>query len=203
MPFVPCGCYRFCDAGSGVRGDGTCPSHPSPCLVAVQFYGICVSSCPSALTVVCNDDSDIQAALIAPGSQYNQQTMLDCLNNTSPDPPGVQCSVVKQKCWVTPVDTTSSTCSVGLAGGAAFARVWLVSEALDMHWLMYGGDAVAMGRGTEQRGVAIRHVCVIHARSEHTPQVILCLLFGAVLSRFLSSSNQTCWGCQGMRVPIF
>jgi choline transporter-like protein 2/4/5 len=72
-----------------------------------KFYGVCVSSCPGTLSVVCNyEDAGINSA--AATNPYTQDVLLQCLTNATYSPPtGVACSSVKSTCWVVPLQTSS------------------------------------------------------------------------------------------------
>ena len=74
-----------------------------------KFYGICVSSCPAAMSAVCNYDTPEY-----PFSQLNSTAVDDCLNygnmsdlTTSSSGLTIPCGIVKSSCWITPITTES------------------------------------------------------------------------------------------------
>jgi hypothetical protein len=64
-----------------------------------------VRSCPGLLDVVCNS----QYPALTAGAPYNQTVLLDCLTTAGyAPPPGVDCGLVEDSCWVTPQATSST-----------------------------------------------------------------------------------------------
>ncbi len=72
-----------------------------------SFYGICMPSCPGALSVVCNYDTAAKKF-----SAVGQADLLNCLALSTAVPGGgsgavPSCSDVSNNCWVIPQATTS------------------------------------------------------------------------------------------------
>ena len=84
----------------------------------LKFYGICVSACPAALQVVCNNDKDVKTeywptvgATPTPFSSFTSSQLEQCVsynNPALPAGPGTNgCAEIRANCWVTPQVTTS------------------------------------------------------------------------------------------------
>jgi hypothetical protein len=75
-----------------------------------QFYGICRSSCPKQYDIICNMNADVTALQSSDPTNYSNARLLEYLNGTTAFPGNE--ALIRANCWVTPVDTESSTCPV-------------------------------------------------------------------------------------------
>jgi len=64
-----------------------------------KFYGICVSSCPDSLSIVCNYDIDENVV-------YTTSFKEQCLTDSNFNPSVPSCTPVRNGCWITPQRTS-------------------------------------------------------------------------------------------------
>eukprot|EP01138_Halocafeteria_seosinensis_P008115 gb/GECG01008293.1/.p1 GENE.gb/GECG01008293.1/~~gb/GECG01008293.1/.p1 ORF type:complete len:291 (+),score=12.05 gb/GECG01008293.1/:1-873(+) len=65
---------------------------------------VCVSQCPKQFDVVCNEEVPKEDE----NENYNQENKFRCLDgNSTSDPSSINCNLVKENCWVTPITTST------------------------------------------------------------------------------------------------